>query len=199
MAIPIHVRARRGVPTTAEDYASKTLLSTLAPFASHVLRATVALEDGGLVRGRRITWCLVRVLLRGRDEVVVEERGAAARAAVDTATDALERALVSAFGAPKAAPKKTVRRRATPPKRRTARQNVKGRATDEAYALEASATGRPSRKSTRGSKNRIKPASNLTRRTQRAERSPENRAAKARARDAHPRGSRSSRSSRGSD
>lgn len=45
--------------------------------------------------------------------------------------------------------------------------------------LEDSQTGRPSRKSTRRAKNRVKPDSNLRRRQVRRDRSPENRARKA--------------------
>ena len=47
------------------------------------------------------------------------------------------------------------------------------------FALEASANGRPSRKSTRGSYGHIKLSTNLTRRAQRRTSSPEQRAAKA--------------------
>jgi hypothetical protein len=71
----------------------------------------------------------------------------------------------------------------------TAERNLhragKQNATD---ALEDSATGRPSRKSTRGSSNHIKRDSNLKRRQTRSARSPATRAAKASARNVSPRG-----------
>ena len=54
-------------------------------------------------------------------------------------------------------------------------------ARSAAYALDDSATGKPSRKSTRGSANASKPDSNLQRRQIRKTRSPSTRAAKAEA------------------
>jgi hypothetical protein len=50
------------------------------------------------------------------------------------------------------------------------------------YALEDSATGKPSRRSSRRAANRAKPGSNLTRQKQREMRSPEARAEQAKAR-----------------
>jgi hypothetical protein len=65
----------------------------------------------------------------------------------------------------------------------TASRNRSTHAAKKAtYALEDSATGRPSRKSTRRAKNRAKPNSNLTRQKQREVRSPEARATQAAAR-----------------
>lgn len=65
----------------------------------------------------------------------------------------------------------------------TAARNVSKHAAKKAtYALEDSATGRPSRKSSRRAKNRAKPNSNLTRQRQREARSPEARASQAAAR-----------------
>lgn len=58
----------------------------------------------------------------------------------------------------------------------TARRNTKLNTAGMSYALEDSVQARPSRKSTRGSANRSKPASNLTRRQQRRTRSPQARA-----------------------
>ncbi len=61
----------------------------------------------------------------------------------------------------------------------TAKRNVSKRAAKKAeVALEDSATGRPSRKSTRGSANRGKIASSLERRTQRKVSSPKARSTK---------------------
>lgn len=62
----------------------------------------------------------------------------------------------------------------------TARRNVKLNDAGMTSALEDSATGKPSRKSTRKSANRSKP-SQLTRRVQRTLHSPESRAARSRA------------------
>jgi hypothetical protein len=64
----------------------------------------------------------------------------------------------------------------------TASRNTKGKTSGMSYALEDSATGKPSRKSTRGSTNRVKPDSNLRRRETRRVRSPKTRAMKSKAR-----------------
>lgn len=64
----------------------------------------------------------------------------------------------------------------------TAERNVSKRAAKKAVtALEDSTTGKPSRKSTRASKNRGKPSENLERKAKAATHTPENRAAKAKA------------------
>lgn len=61
----------------------------------------------------------------------------------------------------------------------TASRNVSVHAARKAsFALEDSATGRPSRKSSRGSSNRAKPDSNLKRRQTRATSSPKSRASR---------------------
>ncbi len=78
----------------------------------------------------------------------------------------------------KSAPAKKAGRR-TDDKDHTATRNVSKSAAKKAeVALEDSESGRPSRKSTRSSANRAKPASNLTRRVKRKTASPESRAAK---------------------
>jgi hypothetical protein len=65
----------------------------------------------------------------------------------------------------------------------TAARNRSGHAAKKAtYALEDSATGKPSRRSSRRAANRAKPNSNLTRQKQREIRSPEARAEQAKAR-----------------
>jgi hypothetical protein len=65
----------------------------------------------------------------------------------------------------------------------TAARNRSQHAAKKAtYALEDSATGRPSRRSSRRAANRAKPGSNLTRQKQRELRSPEARAEQAKAR-----------------
>jgi hypothetical protein len=67
----------------------------------------------------------------------------------------------------------------------TAGRNRSAHAAKKAtYALEDSATGRPSRRSSRRAANRAKPGSNLTRQKQREMRSPEARAEQAKARAA---------------
>jgi hypothetical protein len=58
----------------------------------------------------------------------------------------------------------------------SARRNTKLNTAGMSYALEDSTKARPSRKSTRGSANRSKPASGLTRRQQLKARSPQSRA-----------------------
>ncbi len=71
----------------------------------------------------------------------------------------------------------------------TAARNRSGHAAKKAtYALEDSATGKPSRRSSRRAANRAKPGSNLTRQKQREMRSPEARAEQAKARS--PKGGR---------
>lgn len=65
----------------------------------------------------------------------------------------------------------------------TAARNRSQHAAKKAtYALEDSATGRPSRRSSRRAANRAKPGSNLTRQKQRENRSPEAQAERAKAR-----------------
>jgi len=63
-----------------------------------------------------------------------------------------------------------------------ARNRSKHAAKKATYALEDSATGRPSRRSSRRAANRAKPGSNLTRQKQREIRSPEAQAERAKAR-----------------
>lgn len=72
----------------------------------------------------------------------------------------------------------------------TARRNSHKPDHSEAYALEDSATGKPSRKSTRRSANHVKPDSNLKRRQTRAVTSPESRARRAKASATKTRGAR---------
>jgi hypothetical protein len=71
----------------------------------------------------------------------------------------------------------------------TARRNSRKNATGASYTLEDSATGTPSRKSTRRSANHQKPDSNLKRRQTRETTSPEARAGRAIAKGTKTRGS----------
>jgi hypothetical protein len=82
-------------------------------------------------------------------------------------------------------PKQPKRRRDVPKgaaQQNAARDHTSHAAKKATYALEDSATGRPSRRSSRRSANRAKPGSNLTRQKQREIRSPEARAEQAKAR-----------------
>lgn len=67
----------------------------------------------------------------------------------------------------------------------TGKRNTKLNSAGMTYALEDSTDGRPSRKSTRGSSNRSKPANGLTLRTKSAALSPKSNAARAAGRSSH--------------
>ena len=258
MAFPIHVRSRAAVPSMTEDHASRAIQSKLSKFAAHVLRASVRFEDVNGPRGGVDTVCRVKVMLRGLEPVVLEERATAAREAADLAADGVERAVRRTVekaqkrgerrGGSKAkrkatatatAKKKSARVKPVanepppdgsligrrigrrkdnlddaterPEKRRrdalvdtaapgtsasdrkagggsTARRNSKKDDAGMTHALEDSAKTRPSRKSTRRGTNRVKPDSQLTRRTKRAIRSPRARAEKAQASRSRPSG-----------
>lgn len=87
------------------------------------------------------------------------------------------------------APKKRVSRSkpgSPAAKRRPTTKRGAGKAT---YAIEPTRAGRPSRKSTRKSANRVKADSNLTLREDRQKGSPESRFEKARVQRTRPRGS----------
>src|SRR5690606_13307277 len=138
----------------------------LGKFAPHIERASVRIFDVNGPRGGQDTACRVKVVLSGSASVVTEETASTAAAASDRAVDSVERAVRKAVergDAPKkprtARPAKQqtstgASRAAAPPS--TATRNVKKNTAGMTVALEDSATGQPSRKSTRGSVNRAK-------------------------------------------
>lgn len=183
----------------------------LGKFARQITRVDVHLAEPSARGGAPSTACRAVVSLATRDPITVEHRAETARAAIDGAADRVERAVRRELGKsattvarkPRAARSRTKPKRAKSKrargkvdtslpgvsatdkkvgKRDTAVRNVSERARRKGgAALESSATGRPSRKSTRGSEGAHKRTSNLKLRELARRRAPTTRAAKARA------------------
>ncbi len=192
MTFPVTLRAlHERTPTASEDLAMRRIRDALGAFDRHVTRVAVRLEPA--VRGSRKgdAMCSVEVAVGTGASIVAEEHGRGALAAIDRATDAVVALLRERFGEPETrrASAKSGSARAEAraaalgrPKASTSGRNEKAKGAGFSYALEDSATGTPSRKSTRGSANRAKPDSNLRRRETRRIRAPKTRAMKSKAR-----------------
>jgi hypothetical protein len=136
-------------------------------------------DDVNGPRGGVDTRCRVRILLSGQDSVVVEQRARSAEHALALLTPRLRRSLqrsVDRRGGKAPPPSRPRSRRPpagrTPPSaRRPARRTVKARTHGMTVALEEPAR-RPSRKSTRASRNRAKAGSKIGRATKRRHHSP---------------------------
>ncbi len=92
--------AQRDVPGTGDvqDFLVRRISTALDRFDPHIVRVTVWLRDeNGPKGGDRDKVCKVEVKLRG-DEVIVEERGASAEAAISAAADALREAVGRELG-----------------------------------------------------------------------------------------------------
>jgi ribosome-associated translation inhibitor RaiA len=71
------------------EYIGGTLGMKLGKFASTIERITVRLSDANGPKGGRDQICQIKVVLSGLPSVVVEERDASLRAAIDRATKAV--------------------------------------------------------------------------------------------------------------
>lgn len=192
MTFPVTLRAlHERTPTASEDLAMRRIRDALGEFARHVTRVAVRLEPA--VRGSRKgeATCSVEVAVGTGASIVAEEHGRGALEAIDRATDAVVSLLREQFGETKGRPASAKKSGAKAgarvaavarPKAAAAPRNEKGSDAGLSYALEDSATGKASRKSTRGSSNRAKPDSNLRRREMRRVRAPKTRAMKSKAR-----------------
>jgi ribosome-associated translation inhibitor RaiA len=164
----------------------------LGKYAPQIERINVRFSDMNGPRGGVDKCCTIQVVLSGLPTVVVEERGAACREAFDLAAVRCERATRRAmqkhgFSArtshKNGAAGQEVSEPEVDPTNEEAlndghgsARNLKLNTAGMSYALEDSDTDRPSRKSTRGSSNRIKPDNPLTRRTKAKMQTPEARA-----------------------
>jgi ribosome-associated translation inhibitor RaiA len=91
---PVNIRTA-GIDLAAETraYIRQRLGFKLGKFALHIERITVRLADINGPRGGVDTACRVKVVLSGRDSVVVVSQDADTRAAIDAAVDRVERAV----------------------------------------------------------------------------------------------------------
>ncbi len=183
---PLHVRVS-GVhlDESTRDRIHARVGRKLGKFAHHIERASVRLFDVNGPRGGEDAGCRMKVVLSGTPSVVAERTAKTPTAAFDRAVDSAERAVrkaVSRVDAPRPEPEPSAPRRAAKaPRTRatTADRNRKRRTNRMTSALEGSATGRPSRKSTRGSVERAKRDDQKRVRAVRRARSPKRRATKA--------------------
>ncbi len=191
MALRVTLRAlHERTPTASEDLAIRRVSEELRPFGKHVVRAQVRLEPAGRARSTD-AYCVLEIAIDDGDAIVAEEHGRGAVEAIDRATSTAVALLRARFGeGPRRRGRPAVadktQGRGSPVGRRggsvsTASRNTKGKDKAMSYALEDSATGKPSRKSSRKSVNRAKPDSNLRRREMRRARSPKTRAMKGKA------------------
>jgi hypothetical protein len=180
---------RSGVPLDAATRAQieAQVRSALASLDAPITRATVRFEDVGGRRGGIDTRCHIELVFDGGARVVDEERGESAPMAAARTLMRLSRMARrevqrlfrrSPIEVDTSAPGVSETDRKRGPASLTGR-GTKARPESAVYALEDTSDG-PSRKSTRGSSNRIKAAAQLTRRTKRAVTSPQARAARAR-------------------
>jgi len=162
----------------------------LGKFAPQVERVDVRFGDENGDKGGVDRSCLVHVVLSALPSVVVEVRGETPRAAFDMAADRAERATQRSIEKHGVSTKHKRSRRhrnpempatpeavldgedATDNLQHTAKRNLKLNMAGMTYGLEDSTTGKPSRKSTRGGANHIKPGNALTLRSRRAAHSP---------------------------
>lgn len=203
-SIQVHSQTRARVPSIQEAHAARAIQERLDRFGSSVIRASVHFQDALAARGGTDTVCSVRVMLRGREQVVVEERAHTAREAVELVADDVERAVGESVAARargrrergnhaqerEAGAEEAPARHKTHPSMRHAKDHHP-RATS-AYEPIETASERPSRKSTRGSANRSKRDTNLALRHGRALRAPTARATRAQATASRIRGASSS-------
>jgi ribosome-associated translation inhibitor RaiA len=164
----------------------------LGKFARHIERLTVRFEDVNGPRGGVDTVCRIKVVLSGHASVVVEELASGPFEAFNRADDRVERAVRRAIGraqgqgrlrgvrAPEgvAANPQPAARSAPASTPASTSRNFKRRTRRATAALEeTSATGRRSRKSTRGSTNRARQGNKLSQRQTRRVSSPKAREA----------------------
>lgn len=165
----------------------------LGKFGPYIERVTVRFEDVNGPRGGVDTMCRIKVVLSGLASVVVEETASDASKAFNRADGVAERVVRRVIGrarvlgslvgrrpsAGRAPVRSSSRAAGGTTRSSTAARNFKRNTRRATAALEDSATGRPSRKSTRGSSNRAKQGNKLKRRQVRRVTSPKGRRAQA--------------------
>jgi hypothetical protein len=188
---PLRIRVA-GLELTPEiEERTRALLGRrLVRFGPLIERANVRFKDiNGPARGGPDTRCRIHLTVSGRPTVFVEELALDADRALSLAAASVTRALtrsVERRGIPTPRPSRPAQE-APAPSPSIQRRKRAAPAADErrprrrgmVYVQEGSA-GRPSRKSTRKSANRMKGGSKLSRRTQRRKHAPKARAARAR-------------------
>lgn len=180
---PISIRGNIELGDQAKRRLRAKLGRALSPMATRIERVSVRLDDINGPRGGVATRCRAKVVLSGKDSVVVEERGRNPTHAIALVTPALRRTLkrsIERRGGKAPAPTRppaTKKRSSAPPPARAPRRTIKKRTHGMTAALEAPSDN-PSRKSTRGSANRAKSASQIGRATKRRKLAPTKRQAR---------------------
>ncbi|MEO8183371.1 MAG: hypothetical protein ABI895_31440 [Deltaproteobacteria bacterium] len=191
---PIVTHTRINLSEVARTSIEDRLRQALTPFGTRISRATIRLEDLNGPRGGIDLQCCVEVIFDGGDRVHIEQRAgevleAVRRIVPRVARNVRQHVERSGHRTPRptqrpsprieapaeVAPQAQARASSKPNgKHHDGRQNDSGMT----YALEDS-QGKPSRKSTRGSSNHIKAATQLTRRIRRKLQAPQTRASAA--------------------
>ena len=183
---PVHVRALgTEVDERTRRFIADRTARRLGKFAPRIARLTLRFEDVNGPRVGRDRLCRGKVVLRGLPSVLVEKRAHTARAAFDQVSQQLARGIARAV---RAEPPVATAKPSRPHRSRTgavvvtvgtAHRNRQRRARKATVALEDSATGKPSRKSTRKSAHRAQSGNKLGRTVKRKLRSPQERARRA--------------------
>jgi hypothetical protein len=197
-SFPILTSGALSAPELREHVARK-LERALGRIGGRVQRVETRCSDVNGPRGGVDQLCRLEFSLRGLPPIVVEKRAETARQAFDRAVNAAKRALRRTHersgksaaqrsrrgaGAVDTAP--VAARAGAEASLSTARRNLKRNVARMAVKLEDSATGRPSRKSTRKSANRARRDTALRLRAEREALAPKRRARKAQARSRAP-------------
>jgi hypothetical protein len=175
---PLNMRAHGvSLDPSLEDYVRERAGRKLGKFAAHIDRVTIRFEDENGPKGGVDIDCKIKLAMRAAPTVLVMETSTHPRDAFDVALDAAEQAVRRGLDKRgRAAPRgRKPRRRevrkavaalsravSTPRPdraggRSTAARNRKLSAPKATFGFEDSATGRPTRKSTRRGANRVKP------------------------------------------
>ena len=187
---PLEIRnLDEAVDAALRAWVHERLGRELGKYAPHIERVDVRFGDENGPKGGIDRACMVHVVLSSLEPVVVEMRAGEDREAFDLAAGRVKRALGRTMA--KHGFNTKHKRKQRPPHGaldedamaavavgKTSKRNTKLNTAGMAYALEDSTTARPSRKSTRRGKNRVKHASELTLRTKAAVHAPQARAAR---------------------
>jgi ribosome-associated translation inhibitor RaiA len=198
---PLHIRGHHvEIDPSVERYVRERTSRKLAKFAHEEQRITVRFEDLNGPKGGIAVACRIKIVIPAAPSIVVEDRAAGLRDAFDLAIDNAERALrhsLDKHGRSEGKPARGKRHVAELDAQERAEaldavatdetpvakpRHQQARAPRATASLEASATGRPSRKSTRKSANRVKQGTELQHRQLQTMYSPEERAARGRGR-----------------
>jgi hypothetical protein len=113
--VPIATRSRTPIALETRRYISERLRRVLAPLGGRIERASVRLEDVNGPRGGIDQHCRIKVVISGRDSVIVEARAVDSRRAFQNAATRLGRTV---RGRVKSRARKGGKA-ATPPRRRS--------------------------------------------------------------------------------